>query len=301
MSSTSISSQRLQFDPSSLYPLGFIALWSTGFIGAKFGLADAEPLTFLALRYGVVILLMAAVVLAARAPWPKQPKDFLHIGISGLLIHGVYLGGVFFAIHGGLPAGITALVVGLQPLATALLSRLVLKERIGPTQWAGLVLGFIGISLVVAQKANPGALKELAHMLAPALIALLSITVGTLYQKKHCPTFDLRTGSIIQFAPCLLLTGLAASLTETMHIHWTPSFIFSIAWLVLVISVGAVTLLNLLIRQGSAVRVASLLYLSPPTTALIAWALFGESLGFTAAVGMVIAVAGVWISRKQSH
>lgn len=283
---------------SALYPLLFVALWSTGFIGAKFGLPDAEPLTFLVWRYAAVIVLMAMVVLLSQPPWPRAPKDWVHIAVSGLLVHGVYLGGVFMAIGLGLPAGVTALVVGLQPLVTALGSRTFLDERIRPAQWAGLVLGFVGVGLVVTQKTGAAAGAGMTTMLLPAVVALLGITSGTLYQKKFCPSFDFRTGAIIQFVPCLVVTAAIAGITETMQVNWTGSFMFALAWLVLVLSVGAVSLLNLLIRRGSALNVASLFYLTPPTTALIARILFGESLTRMALAGMGLSVAGVWLARR---
>ena len=278
------------------FPLLFVVLWSTGFIGAKLGLPDCEPLTLLSLRYAAVLVLMGAVALATRAPWPADRMQWLHIGVSGLLIHAVYLGGVFTAIRLGLPAGVTALVVGLQPVLTALGAGLFLRERVGTTQWAGLALGLAGVVLVVANKVAGG--PSAASLLVPAVIALVGITAGTLYQKRFCASFDLRTGSVIQFLPCLVATALLASRTETMVVHWTPAFVFALGWLVLVLSVGAVSLLNVLIRSGSAVNVASLFYLTPPTTALIAWAMFGETLTGLALAGMALAVAGVWLARK---
>ena len=284
------------FSLAALAPLLFVVLWSTGFIGAKLGLPHCEPLTLLSLRYAAVLLLMGAVALATRAPWPARPAQWLHIGVSGLLVHAVYLGGVFTAIRLGLPAGVTALVVGLQPVLTALGAGLFLRERVRATQWAGLALGLAGVVLVVAHKVAGG--PAAASLLVPAIIALLGITAGTLYQKRFCPAFDLRTGSVIQFLPCLVATAILAWTTETRIVHWTPAFTFALAWLVLVLSVGAVSLLNMLIRSGSAVNVASLFYLTPPTTALIAWAMFGETLTGLALVGMGLAVLGVWLARK---
>ncbi|MGL4409275.1 DMT family transporter [Zoogloea sp.] len=281
------------------YPLLFVVLWSTGFIGAKFGLPYAEPLSFLCIRYVSVILLMGAVALLTRAPWPRDWRQVAHIAITGLLVHAVYLGGVFMAIRHGLPAGITALVVGLQPLLTAFGAGLFLGEKVLPRQWAGLALGLAGVGMVVAHKIqgldDPGAL---VGMMTPALAALIGITGGTLYQKRFCASFDLRTGSVIQFVPTLIVSALVASQTETMQIDWTGQFVFALTWLVLVLSVGAVSLLNLLIRSGSAVNVASLFYLTPPTTALIAWAVFGETLTGLALVGMAFSVFGVWLARK---
>ena len=284
-----------------LYPWLFVALWSTGFIGAKYGLPDAQPLTFLSLRYALVLLLMGAIVLWTRAPWPARgSRAWGHIAVSGLLVHGVYLGGVFMAIGHGLPAGITALLVGLQPLLTALGAGLFLGERVRPAQWLGLLLGLIGVSLVLAHKVAAGlGGAALLAMLLPAFVALLGITAGTLYQKRFCPAFDLRTGSLIQFLPCLLLTLLAAwAGGESLQVRWSDQFVFALGWLVLVLSLGAVSLLNVLIRQGSAVHVASLFYLVPPTTAVFAWALFGETLHGLALAGMGVAVAGVWLARR---
>ncbi len=281
-------------------PVLFVLLWSTGFIGAKFGLPYAEPLTFLSSRYVLVILLMALLALAMRAPWPRSPAEAMHSGVTGLLVHGLYLGGVFMSIHRGLPAGVAALVVGMQPVLTALGAGLLLGERVSIRQWAGLALGFVGVTLVVSNKVTAGGVSpaELGTMLVPALAALGGITAGTLYQKRFCPRFDLRTGSVVQFLPTLAVTALVAWRTETMHIDWTGEFVFALLWLVLVLSLGAISLLNLLIRSGSAVNVASLFYLTPPATALIAWAMFDETLTGLALVGMAVAVGGVWLARK---
>ena len=277
------------------YPFLFVFLWSTGFIGAKYGLPYAEPLSFLLTRYGFVIALMTAIALATRAPWPKEPKQWLHIGVSGVLVHAIYLGGVFVAIKHGLPAGITALVVGMQPLLTAFGAGWLLGEKVSGRQWGGLGLGFVGVGLVVSGKLGDGALGP---MLVPALIALLGITVGTLYQKRFCAKFDLRTGSVIQFVPTAVLTAIAVALYEDYKIEWTGQFAFALGWLVLVLSIGAISLLNLLIRSGSAVNVASLFYLTPLSTALIAWVIFGENLTLTAAFGMLLAVSGVYLVAR---
>jgi drug/metabolite transporter (DMT)-like permease len=278
------------------YPFLFVFLWSTGFIGAKYGLPYAEPLSFLLTRYGLVIGLMAVIALVTRAPWPKEPMQWLHIGVSGLLVHAVYLGGVFVAIKHGLPAGVTALVVGMQPLLTAFGAGWLLGEKVDGRQWAGLGLGFVGVAMVVSGKFGEAA--ALGPMLTPALIALLGITVGTLYQKRFCAKFDLRSGSVIQFVPTAIVTAIAVALFEDYRIEWTGEFSFALGWLVLVLSLGAISLLNLLIRSGSAVNVASLFYLTPPMTALIAWGFFGEILTLTATLGMLLAVSGVYLVAR---
>ena len=285
---------------SRLLPLFFVLLWSTGFIGAKYGLPYAEPFTFLVTRYALVIALMTLVALAMRAPWPANAREAAHIAVTGLLLHGIYLSGVFISIDRGLPAGISALVVGMQPLLTGALAGLLLGERVSRRQWMGLALGFGGVALVVGSKASVDSLapETLWHMVMPAVAALFGFTAGTLYQKRFCPRFDLRTGSVVQFLPTLAVSAIIALNTETMHIEWTGDFIFALGWLVVVLSVGAVSLLGLLIRSGSAVNVASLFYLTPPATALIAWAMFDERLSALAIAGMGIAVGGVWLARK---
>ncbi|MDD2884742.1 MAG: DMT family transporter [Dechloromonas sp.] len=279
------------------FPVLFVFLWSTGFIGAKYGLPYAEPLSFLLTRYGLVIALMGGLALLMRAPWPRERAQWGHIAVSGVLVHGVYLGGVFVAIKQGLPAGVTALVVGMQPLLTACGAGLLLGERVSLRQWAGLLLGLLGVGLVVSGKLGDGALGP---MLLPAVLALLGITAGTLYQKRYCARFDLRTGSLIQFGPTALLTAVAVAGFEEYRIEWTGDFVFALTWLVLVLSLGAISLLNVLIRNGSAVNVASLFYLTPPTTALIAWAIFGETLTLTALLGMAVAVSGVYLVARPN-
>jgi drug/metabolite transporter (DMT)-like permease len=283
-----------------LIPLCFVLLWSTGFIGAKYGLPYAEPMTFLWLRMALVLVLLIALVLMLKAPWPSSRQAMLHLAVSGLLVHGGYLGGVFVAIDRGLPSGLTALVVGLQPIATAFCAALLLQERVGARQWGGLLLGLIGVILVLGGKLGQDALDALTlwYWLWPALVALASITAGTLYQKRFVPVFDLRTGAILQFLPCLLLFGVLALTTETRQVEWTGDFIFALLWLTLVLSIGAIALLNRLLRQGSAVQVASLFYLTPLATAVIAWLLFNETLAPLAVFGMGVTVAGVWLVRR---
>jgi drug/metabolite transporter (DMT)-like permease len=280
-----------------LLPFLFVFLWSTGFVGAKFGLPYAEPLTFLLTRYILVLGLMTTFALITRAPWPRDAQQIFHIAVAGFFVQALYLGGVFVAIKHGLPAGITALLVGMQPLLTACGAGWLLGERVSGKQWFGLVLGFAGVALVVSNKLGD---VPLSAMMIPAVVALLAITIGTLYQKRFCPHFDLRTGSVIQFLPTAVLTAVLAGATETMVVDWTPQFIFALLWLVLVLSFGAISLLNVLIRSGSAVNVASLFYLTPPSTAVIAWLVFDETLSGIALAGMVLAVGGVYLARATN-
>lgn len=278
-----------------VFPLLFVVLWSTGFIGARLGLPHTEPLTFLFVRYVAVVVLMLAIALASRAPWPQGWRAWFHIGVAGLLLHGVYLGGVFIAISLGLPAGVAALVVGVQPLLTAIGAGWLLGETVLRRQWLGLLLGLGGVALVVANKLGSGFGWQ---AIVPAVIALLAITAGTLYQKRFCPRFDWRSGAVAQFVPTALVTGLCAWLFETGRMDQTGDMVFALVWLVLVLSVGAVSLLNWLIRQSSAVNIASLFYLVPPCTAVVAWALFGESFSQLALAGMALVVGGVYLARK---
>jgi drug/metabolite transporter (DMT)-like permease len=276
-------------------PLLFVVLWSTGFIGAKYGLPHAEPLSFLLVRYLLVVSLMTLIALVTGAPWPKDGRQWFHIGVAGLLVHAIYLGGVFVAISKGLPAGVTSLVVGIQPLLTAVGAGWLLNETVLKRQWAGLVLGFVGVTMVVSGKMGSG--FEL-DALWPALAALAGITAGTLYQKRFCPSFDWRTGAIAQFLPTAIATGVVVAVAGNFRVEWVPDFIFALAWLVLVLSLGAISLLNMLIRRGTAVNLASLFYLVPPCTALIAWFLFDEKLAGMALAGMALAVWGVYLARK---
>lgn len=282
----------------SLFAPGlFVLLWSTGFIGAKAGTPYAEPFTFLSLRFAFVLALMAPLALLLHVRWPRRPRDVGHIALSGALIHGGYLAGCFAAVYHGMPAGVVALIVGLQPVATAFAAAPVLGERVGPMQWLGLALGFSGVVLVVWEKISGDGLTGVS--IAWSLLALVSITAGTLYQKRYCPSFDLRAGALIQFGAALALLFPLALVFETREVTWSGEFVFALAWLVLVLSLGAISLLFYLIQHGEATRVASLFYLTPVTTAVMAWFLFGERLGALALAGMASAIVGVALVNRK--
>jgi len=269
----------------------FVLLWSTGFVGAKFGLPYAEPLTFLLLRLVLVVALMLPLALAMRAAWPGSLIQLGHVAVAGVLMQGGYLGGVFCSIHLGMSAGVIALIVGIQPILTAFASAPLFGERLHARQWSGLVLGFGGVLLVVLGRSTLSGITPAT--LALSLLALLSITVGTLYQKRYCGAVDLRAGSVIQFSAAGLVLLPLALAFETMQVRWTGEFVFALTWLVLVLSIGAISLLYILIRKGAATRVASLFYLVPPATALMAYVMFGETLSLTALAGMALAAIGV--------
>jgi drug/metabolite transporter (DMT)-like permease len=277
-------------------PALFVLLWSTGFIGARLGMPHAEPLTFLSLRYGLVLAVMLPVALLLRVRWPATWRDVRHIAVAGTLIQGGYLGGVFCAIDAGMSAGVVALIVGMQPLLTAAAAGRLLGERVSPLQWLGFTLGLAGVALVVWHRMSLQGMG--AGGLALALFALACITLGMLYQKKYCPSFDLRAGVMLQFGAALLVTLPLALALETLRVEWTGEFLFALGWLSLVLSAGATTILFRLIERGAATRVTSLFYLTPAVTAVMAWLMFGETLGAATIAGMVVAVAGVALVNR---
>lgn len=278
------------------FPGLFVVLWSTGFIGAKLGLPYADPASFLALRFAFVLVLLVPLCLVVRPPLPATRAEFLHVVIAGLLIQGLYLGGVYFSIDAGMPAGVSALICGIQPVLTAVLGAPLLGERTNLRQWAGLAIGVAGVSMVVGEKFSVEGVGARAILLSVA--ALLAITLGTLWQKKWCSRVDLRTGSTIQFAATLVLFAPLALLMDTPPVRWSGELVLALAHLVLVLSFGAVFLLFWLIRHGAATRVASLMYLVPPCTALVAWPVFGETYTLSSAAGMGLAALAVWLVTK---
>ena len=281
---------------SAALPALFVALWSTGFIFARLGLPYAPPFTFLAVRLAISASILLAIALATRAPWPKTLGEGGHIAVAGLLLNATYLIGVFEAIARGVSTGVVALIAGLQPILTASVVGPLLGERVSAKQWAGLVLGFAGIGLVVHERLGAGAGSPEGFALA--FICLAGITAGTLYQKRFCGGADLRTGTAIQFAASALVLTAGAMLFESRHIAWTADFALALGWLVLVLSVGTFNLLVVLIRRGAAARVTSFFYLVPPLTALLGWALYGETLGPDALLGMAVAVVGVALVNR---
>lgn len=297
MSSSPSAAARPSLLWTALAPAVFVLLWSTGFIFAKMGLPYAEPFTFVALRYAAVVALMLPLALALRASWPARAIDVVHLVIAGLLLHAVYIAGVFASIYHGLPAGISALIVGLQPVLTATLVGPLLGERVTARQWLGLMLGLAGVALVLGDKLAFDRATGGAVVLA--VTALIGITVGTIYQKRFCTSADMRSSAVIQFAAAGLACLAVALPLETMRVEWSGEFLFALAWLVVVLSIGTVSLLYLLLRRGAAAKTASLFYLVPPVTALFAWALFGETLGAVALAGMGLVAVGVALVQRN--
>ena len=277
----------------------FIFIWATGYIVAKLAAPYADPLTFLSWRYAGVLALMLGLALAARAPWPSR-RDMLHLAVAGLGIQAVYLGGVWVAIRQGLPAGTAALIVNLQPVLVAALAPLI-GERVGPRQWLGVALGLGGVVLVIWHKLTLGA--SFGPPLLLCVMALLAITGGTLYQKRFAPHFDLRTGQVVQFAAALAVTLPLAWLTEPMHIEWNASVGVAMAWSVLVLTAGGISLMFHMLRHGRVTAVSSTMYLVPSVTSVMAWLLFGETLGAQAIAGMGVTLLGVYlvVARKPTE
>lgn len=272
-------------------PALFLLFWSSGFVAAKLGLEGAEPITFLALRFCIVTVLMLAIASVLGAPWPRRPAVIGHILVVGLIMQAVYFGAAYLAFDAGVTAGGLALIVGMQPVVTAVLAAPLLGERVRPWQVLGLVLGVVGIVMVLGEKLAAGLGTPFG--VGVAVLALFSITGGTLYQKRFCPRFDLWTGGTLQFAVAALATTVVALLFEDNSITWTPAFGWALAYLVLINSIVAIALLNLMLRRGEAGRVASLFFLVPPGAALVAWLVLGETLGLWALFGMAVATVGV--------
>lgn len=277
-------------------PTVFVLIWSTGFVVAKYGLPYAPPLTFLSIRYALSLLCFLVWIALARVSWPRGRQQWLHLSVSGVLIHAGYLGGVWVAIKAGMGSGLAALMVGLQPILTALwvssqASSNHSAEKVTQRQWLGLALGLGGLVLVVSRKF--GSTQEVTvFTLAAITLALLSITVGTLYQKRFVQPADVRGANAVQIAAAFVVT-LPLALFETEAVTWTPQFIGALAWSVLGLTLGGSSLLYILIQRGAATAVTSLLYLVPPCTAMMAWLLFAESITVATIVGTAITALGV--------
>ena len=274
----------------ALMPGLFVLLWSTGFVVAKYAAPHAPPLAFLLWRYAAAVIVLLPIIAITQAPWPRNAAAWLHVAVVGVLLQATYLGGVWWAIAEGMPAGASALIVGLQPLLTAFLAGAV-GERATVRQWIGLVLGFGGVALVLSDRLTLQGVGMAP--LAVNVLALAGITAGTLYQKRFGVGVDLRTGSAIQFGASFLVTLPFVLAGGRWRVDFAAEFWLALAWSVLVLSLVAMALLLTMIRRGRATEVASLMYLTPPVTALLAWALFGEALGLRAWAGVLVAMSGV--------
>ena len=278
-------------------PALFVVLWSTGFIGAKMGLPYAEPATFLAIRFFAVAAILAVVAGLTGAAWPDNHTDKAHIAAVGLLVHGIYLGGIFGGISLGVTAGDSALIVGMQPILTAVLVGPILGEAVRARQWIGFVIGTVGVTLVSWRYIDD--LDSTLTGVVLCVVAVMGMSLGTIYQKRFCAQMNLLTGSCIQFLAAALFMLLIAVAWESGQVNWTGEFVFALGWLVIVLSLGAMTLLWLLVRAQAATQVASLFFLVPPVTALIAWPLFGETLTLKSVIGMGLVVLGILLVKHD--
>lgn len=317
MTSSAVSSGKdaraSNLDPIQAVPALFVVLWATGFIGARAGMPHAEPGTFLAMRFALALVLLAGIAFVLRAPWPRGRAAWGAL-VVGALVHGIYLGGVFWAVRHGMPAGVAAVIVGLQPVVTTALAggwvgaRLGLDERVGARHWVGLALGVVGVVLVLWPKLDlqPDlGLDVSGSGITPSTIgacalACLAVSLGTVLQKRVGATVDLRSGTALQYGGALVPVGLLA-LTETNAVSWTGELVFALLWLTLVLSLGAVFLLMWLIREGSVARVSALFFLVPTVAALMAWALYGEALGPIQIAGMALTAIAVWLGARRKE
>ncbi|WP_416561046.1 DMT family transporter [Limnohabitans sp. yimb22184] len=286
-------------------PAVFVLIWSTGFIVARYGMPHAPPLSFLSLRYALSIACFLPWVLWARVAWPQSRSQWLHLSVTGILMHAGYLGGVWVAVKAGMGSGLSSLIVGFQPVLTAIWLAYSLRGSDEPgvsrRQWLGLLLGFVGLLMVVWRKLTLG--TPLDHVtsanMAFALAALLSITVGTLYQKRFVQPCDVRSANTVQLCAALVVT-LPLALLETEPMRWNTELAGAMAWSVLGLTLGGSSLLYMLIQRGAAASVTSLMYLVPPTTAMMAWVLFGETITLATLLGTALTALGVsWVVRPS--
>lgn len=277
--------------------LAFVALYGAGFVGARLGLPHAPPFAFLALRFAIAASLLAILAKLFSAPWPRQAREYLHIASAGFLTVGVFSAGVFYSIAQGLAPAASALIIALQPILIAIAAPTLLGERIGQRRWLGLLLGLAGVFLVLQQGIGGQATTLLPVVLS--VVALLGLSAGNLYQKSRCATMHPFSGGAIQCAVCAAACLIGSILYEDAPIAWTGEFIVALLWMAVIVSVGAVSLLVILIRDGEVSRVAGLFYLVPVSAAICAWLLFGQQIGPSQWLGIGIAACGVVLANRR--
>ncbi len=276
---------------------GFVTLYGAGFVGARLGLPHAEPFIFLALRFAIAAAILGLIAHLAGEAWPRKPAQWRPIIAAGLLTVGVFSAGVFYSIAGGVAPAVSALIIALHPVLVALAASLLLGERVAGRQWLGLLLGLGGVFLVVHHGLS------LAHgsgwPLAFSFIGLLGLSAGNLYQKARCGGMPLFAGEALQCASCAVACALGAAAFESGRIDWSAEFVVAVGWMALVVSVGAVSILHLLIRRGEVSQVAGLFYLVPVSAALAGWLLFGQGISALQCLGMAIAAAGMLLAMRR--
>lgn len=269
---------------------------------ARYAAPHADPLTFLSLRYSLAAIALLGICLAARVAWPKTRVEWSHAVFSGVLLHGIYLGGVWWAINAGVPTAISGLIAALQPILTAMAAPLVVGERLSRVQWMGIVMGLMGLLIAIVPRLIGLHWSEVGMAAVPLLVnvvAMLGVTAGTIYQKRYLQSGNLRSTAMLQYIGAVAFTLPLAWLTEDMHITWNFEIAIALLWSVLGLSIGAVMLLLYLIRRGQVSRAASLIYLVPPAVAIEALLLFGERLTIPMIVGTVIVVFGVYLTNRS--
>ncbi|WP_417411003.1 DMT family transporter [Hoeflea sp.] len=285
-------------------PALFVLLWSTGWIVAKYASPHADPLTFLSLRFMLAAVLFAVITLASSAAWPSTRAGWGHAVLSGVFLHGIYLGGVWWAISQGVPSSVSGLIAALQPLLTALAAPLIVGERLTVPQKLGVLLGFAGLSVAILPRLMALDTSTLQIALLPLLVnvfAMASVTAGTIYQKRYLQQGDLRAIAALQYVGGFLVVLPVALLIEPMRVEWNIEFALAMAWSVLGLSLVSIMLLLYLIRRGQVSRAASLTYLVPPAVAIESWFLFGEALTIPMIIGTVIVVCGVWLTNRKTR
>lgn len=280
-----------------LLALGFVTLYGAGFVGARLGLPHAEPFAFLALRFALAAGLLAAIALITGQAWPQRPQQALHMAGAGLLTVGVFSAGVFYSIAGGLPPALSALIIALHPILIAVLAPALLGERVASRQWVGLLLGLLGVFMVLRQGLDiqPGLGRPVLY----SFVGLLGLSAGNLYQKARCADMPLFTGGAIQCTVCALACGFGMLACESGEVRWTGEFIVALGWMAVIVSVGAVSILYVLIRHGEVSRIAGLFYLVPVAAAVTAWLLFGQGIATGQLVGIAVAGAGVMLATQR--
>jgi drug/metabolite transporter (DMT)-like permease len=286
-----------------LVPALFVLLWSTGWISARYAVPHADPLWFLTIRFACAAVVIAAFAAAVGAPWPSDRRAWFHAIVSGVLIHGIYLGGVWWAVKHGLSAGLSGLLAALQPLLSALLGPYLLQERVSAVQWCGVLLGFVGVTLVLSPKLglSSGSGQEAAWAaLGVNVIGMLAVTAGSFYQKRFVSGADLRTVTSVQYVGALLVVMPLALATEDLKFDHSITLYAVLAWSVLVLSVVTVSLMLTMINRGKVTEVTALIYLVPSTVAVQAWIAFGETLNLVQIIGMLLTAAGVYLATRRS-
>lgn len=297
MSTTTINARSTGLRHQLFLPTLFILLWSSGYVAGKVALPYAGPFTLLFLRFSVASVILLAVSLATQAPWPKTPAAWGHLVVVGMLIQALQFSGLYYGLSLGISAGVSALIVGMMPVFTAVGAIWLLKEKVMMRQVAGLALGLMGVATVVSHKISFDGVPLAAY--GALTLALTGITLGTLYQKKYCANMDLRTGGFIQLTVAASVAAAVGCIREGLNVQWTGSLVASSLWLSLVNSIGAISVLFLMVRRGEASRVAGLFYLIPSVTAFMGYTVLNETLSGTQVFGFLLSASGVYLTTRK--